>query len=392
LDPNKSESTEQNRKNVTMGVVALAVVSLLAGASVAATLEDYAAPVYAEEDPFEGAVDDVTGEDTWEAKETDGKPMGKHIRKAMKSRMNDRMEDRAEHLEKRIDIDSNLIAAFQFCLDSSDCTADSESLSEMIEKLTWAVDGMQAKLDGTDSVTIEWYDCSTEEVWSEEKEEWCEENEEDKADKTDDYQICIREENGVVHYDCDDGKFKDWDERKHWDETERMEFAEEKFIQLRAAQEAIAFCIESDDCSADSETIGTALRHMTSRADHHSECADERRCHRDHDMRKGFRGRMGGAICKMLDRCDDRETDERPPVLVITQEMCESRMGVWTEATDRGEGVFYCEWSELDTEPEEEDDSSERDGDDDADSPDNQEDCEASGGTWYEDRQYCHSE
>ena len=25
-------------------------------------------------------------------------------------------------------------------------------------------------------------------------------------------------------------------------------------------------------------------------------------------------------------------------------------------------------------------------------SPDNQEDCEANGGTWYEDRQYCHSE
>ena len=57
----KTETTEQNRKTVTMGVVALAAVSLLAGASVAATLEDYAAPVYAEADPFEGAVDDVTG-------------------------------------------------------------------------------------------------------------------------------------------------------------------------------------------------------------------------------------------------------------------------------------------------------------------------------------------
>ena len=91
MEPGKSEKMEQNRKKVTMGVVALAVVSLLAGASVAATLEDYAAPVYAEADPFEGAVDDVTGEDTWEAKETDGKPLGKHIRKAMKSRINDRM-------------------------------------------------------------------------------------------------------------------------------------------------------------------------------------------------------------------------------------------------------------------------------------------------------------
>ena len=264
MEPGKSNMTEKNRKQVTMGVVALAVVSLLAGASVAATLEDYAAPVYAEADPFEGAVDDVTGEDTWEAKETDGKPLGKHIRNAMKSRMNDRMEDRAEHLEKRIEIDSNLIIAFQFCLESTECTADEDSLSEMIEKLTWAIDGMQAKLDGTDPVTNE-----------------------DQVDKSDDQKICIREENGVVHYDCDDAELKDWDERKDWDETKRMEFAEEKSSQLGAAQEAIAFCAESEDCSADAETIRTALRHMISRAEHHRECADERRCDRDHDMRKG---------------------------------------------------------------------------------------------------------
>jgi len=341
MEPLKSERTEQNRKKATMGVIALAVVSLLAGASVAATLEEYAAPVYAEADPFEGAVDDVTGEDTWEAKETDSKPLGKHIRKAMKSRMNDRMEDRTEHLEQRIDIDSNLIVAFQFCLDSEDCIADSESLSEMIEKLTWAVDGMQAKLDETDSAANE-----------------------KKADK-----------------DWDERK-DDWDERKDWDESERMQFAEAKATQLRATQAAIAFCIESEDCSADSDTIRTALGHMTSRADHHSECADERRCDRDHDMRKGFRGRMGGALCKMLDRCEDRGMHHAPPPIEITQEMCESRMGVWTEATERGEGVFYCDWSVLEEDSEREEESS----------PDNQEECEATGGTWYEDRQYCHNE
>ena len=346
MEPVKSERMEQNRKKATMGVVTLAVVSLLAGASVAATLEDYAAPVYAEADPFEGAVDDVTGEDTWEAKETDGKPLGKHIRKAMKSRMNDRMEDRTEHLEKRIDIDSNLITAFQFCLDSADCTADADSLSEMIEKLTRAVDGMQAKLDGTDSV-----------------------DDEVKADKADDYQICIREENGGVHYDCDDKEFKDWDERKHWADAERMEFAEAKSSQLMSAQEAISFCMDSEDCSADSETIGTVIRHMISRAEHHRDCADELRCDRDHDTRKGFRGRMGGAFCKMLDRCEDRERHDASPPMEITQEMCESRMGVWTEAADRGDGVFYCDWSELAEDSEREDDSGDDDRGDEADSP-----------------------
>ena len=44
MEPGKSERMEQNRKKVTLGVVALAAVSLLAGASVAATLEQYDAP------------------------------------------------------------------------------------------------------------------------------------------------------------------------------------------------------------------------------------------------------------------------------------------------------------------------------------------------------------
>ena len=66
MDPKRSVRMEQNRSRATIGVITLAMVSLLAGASVSATLEDYASPVYAEEDPFEGAVDDVTGEDTWE--------------------------------------------------------------------------------------------------------------------------------------------------------------------------------------------------------------------------------------------------------------------------------------------------------------------------------------
>ena len=362
MDSKKSIRMEQNRSRATIGVITLAMVSLLAGASVSATLEDYAAPVYAEEDPFEGAVDDVTGEDTWEPKETDSKPFGKHIRKAMKSRMNDRMEDRTEHLEKRIQINSNLILALQFCLDSANCTTDADSLSEMIGKLTSIVDGMQAKLDGTDSV-----------------------EDEVKADKADDYQICIREKDGVVHYDCDNKEFKDWDERKHWDEDKKMEFSEEKAIQLRAARQAISFCIASLDCSADQETLETLREHLMSRENHHSDCLDDRRCHRDHDRRKGFRGRIGGLFCKMLDRCEDR--GQPVPALIqleITQEMCESRGGVWTEATDRAEGVFYCDWS---------DDGEEDDRDrEEQETSDNQEDCEANGGTWHEDRQYCNTE
>ena len=366
MDPKRSVRMEQNRSRATIGVITLAMVSLLAGASVSATLEDYAAPVYAEEDPFEGAVDDVTGEDTWEAKETESKPFGKHIRKAMKSRMDDRMEDRTEHLEKRIQIDSNLISAFQFCQDNADCTADAESLSEMIGKLSSAVDGMQAKLDGSDSVVDkEDYEDGTQEECEEKGGTWT------TDDRKGDYCALTDE-------------YKDWDERKDWDEEKRMEFSEEKSIQLRAAQQAISFCISSQDCSADQETLGTVLEHMTSRENHHSDCSDDQRCDRDHDRRKGFRDRIGGVFCKMLDRCEDRgQPIPAPPQVEITQEMCESRMGVWTEAADRGEGVFYCEWT---------DDREDDRGDEGQETSDNQEDCEANGGTWYEDRQYCHTE
>ena len=367
MDPKGSVRMEQNRSRATIGVITLAMVSLLAGASVSATLEDYAAPVYAEEDPFEGAVDDVTGEDTWEAKETESKPFGKHIRKAMKSRMDDRMEDRTEHLEKRIQIDSNLIAAFQFCQDNADCTADAESLSGMIGNLSSVVDGMQAKLDGSDSVVDkEDYEDGTQEECEEKGGTWT----------TDDRK---------GEYCAFTDEYKDWDERKDWDEEKRMEFSEEKSIQLRAAQQAISFCIASQDCSADQETLGTVLEHMTSRANHHSDCSDDQRCDRDHDRRKGFRGRIGGVFCKMLDRCEDRgQPLPAPSQVEITQEMCESRMGVWTEAADRGEGVFYCDWRD----DHEQDDR----GDEEQETSDNQEDCEANGGTWYEERQYCHTE
>ncbi len=367
MEPIKTGKTEQNRKKVTIGVIALSMASLLAGASVAATLEEYAAPVYAETDPFEGAVDDLTGEDTWQEKEMDAKPMGKHIRKAMKSRMNDRMEDRTEHLEKRVEIDLNLIMAFQFCLDSENCTAKKHELSEMIEKLTLAIDGMQAKLDGTDSV-----------------------NDGVLTDKEEDNQLCMREENGTYYYDCGDDKYKDWDERKDWEESDRLEFAEEKATELAVAHESIIFCLENENCSADSAIIRTALGHMTNRAEHHIDCTQDQRCDRDHDKRKGLRGRMSDMFCKMLNRCEQFDEPLPAPHIEITQEICESRMGTWTEAVDRGEGVFFCDLSDQSDEAESDTD---RDRDDDeADNPDNQEECEAIGGTWYEERQYCQSD
>ena len=42
---------------------------------------------------------------------------------------------------------------------------------------------------------------------------------------------------------------------------------------------------------------------------------------------------------------------------VITQDICEERGGTWTGAPDRGEGYFYCDWAEEDSDTSDENDS-----------------------------------
>ena len=305
MEPKTNETIDLKRKPFTAGVVALAVISLLAGASVSATLEEFAAPVYAEDDPYAGAVDDATGEAAWDEVKTDDKSAKKQakdwIHKRMKDRMDDRLEDRATHLEQRIEADNTLISAFQHCIDSEDCTADTDILTVMVAELTERTQGMQAKLDGTDA----------------------------KSDSVE----------------------KDWVERKDWPDEDKRDFAEDKMEQIEAARIAIGFCMESEDCGANDESLRIIITHMTHRANHHRECTDDRRCDRDHDDRRGIAERMRRAFCERTDRCDDRDDIDRDwsesDRYEITQEDCETRGGTWTEApSDRVEGYYYCDWDE----------------------------------------------
>jgi len=319
MEPKTNETTDPKRKPFTAGVVALAVISLLAGASVSATLEEFAAPVYAEDDPYRGAVDDTTGEDTWSEMNADKRDKGIRgfIGKAMKNRMDDRLEDRTEHLEKRIQIDSNLVVAFRHCIDSADCTADSEALSETVVRLTATTEDMQAKIDGTETIDHDWGE-------------------------------------------------KDWDERKDWPDEDKIEFAEDKMEKIEAARIAIAFCMESDDCEADAETLRIISTHMAHRAEHHGECADDSRCDRDHDDRRGIAERMRRAFCERTDRCDRDDTNYD---WMMTQEVCDERGGTWTEAPDRGEGFHYCDWVEDDSASDEDRESDENDRDESDEEP-----------------------
>ena len=405
MTDDKNSTAQSKTRARTTGLVALAVISLLAGASVGASLEEFAAPEYAEDDWMSGVVDDATDDEDWDEKESDDSPMKKgakdFIRGMMSERMNDRMDDRIEHLEQRIAAGQEFIIALRFCLEQTECVADGEELQEMIDNMEAKHAEMQVKVDAHSLEELpeesqrmeaeedredensekddeeEWFDCRTREMWSEEKQEW-----------------------------CDD--FMDKENWHQWDDNRKMDYAEDRAGMLEAASIAIAYCLESDECDADASAISSIHQKMTEKHEHHMRCAEDKRCDRGKHDRRGlmqrFSDAMFGGPGEMLDR-DDRDTEVRVMAdLMIPQEICEERGGEWVDR----EGRSACLWPEYDRDCDKDDDSEDdrdrEDGDaedgpeDDRDREDDgsdneagsQEECEASGGTWSEERQTCY--
>ena len=390
MTDDKNSTAQSKTRARTTGLVALAVISLLAGASVGASLEEFAAPEYAEDDWMSGVVDDATDDEDWDEKESDDSPMKKgakdFIRGMMSERMDDRMDDRIEHLEQRIAAGQEFIIALRFCLEQSDCVADGEELQEMIDNMETKHAEMQLKVDAHSLEELpeesqrmeveedredensekddeeEWFDCRTRELWSEEKQEW-----------------------------CDD--FMDKENWHQWDDDRKMDYSEDRAGMLEAASVAIAYCLESDECDADASAITSIHQKMTEKHDHHMRCAEDKRCDRGKHDRRGlmqrFSDAMFGGPGEMQDK-EDRDTEVRVMAdLMIPQEICEERGGEWVDR----DGRSACVWPEYDRDCDKEDDS-EDDRDREDDGSDNeassQEECEASGGTWSEERQACY--
>ena len=405
MTDDKNSTAQSKTRARTTGLVALAVISLLAGASVGASLEEFAAPEYAEDDWMSGVVDDATDDEDWDEKESDDSPMKKgakdFIRGMMSERMNDRMDDRIEHLEQRIAAGQEFIIALRFCLEQTECVADGEELQEMIDNMETKHAEMQVKVDAHSLEELpeesqrmeaegdrddensekgdeeEWFDCRTREMWSEEKQEW-----------------------------CDD--FMDKENWHQWDDNRKMDYAEDRAGMLEAASIAIAYCLESEECDADASAITSIHQKMTEKHDHHMRCAEDKRCDRGKHDRRGlmqrFSDAMFGGPGEMQDK-EDRDTEVRVMAdLMIPQEICEERGGEWVDR----DGRSACVWPEYDRDCDKddnsEDDRDREDGDaedgseDDRDREDDssvneagsQEECEASGGTWSEDRQTCY--
>ncbi len=405
MTDDKNSTAQSKTRARTTGLVALAVISLLAGASVGASLEEFAAPEYAEDDWMSGVVDDATDDEDWDEKESDDSSMKKgakdFIRGMMSERMNDRMDDRIEHLEQRIAAGQEFIIALRFCLEQTECVADGEELQEMIDNMEIKHAEMQLKVDAHSLEELpeesqrmeavedredensekddeeEWFDCRTREMWSEEKQEW-----------------------------CDD--FMDKENWHQWDDNRKMDYAEDRAGMLEAASIAIAYCLESDECDADASAITSIHQKMTEKHEHHMRCAEDKRCDRGKHDRRGlmqrFSDAMFGGPGEMQDR-EDRDPEVRVMAdLMIPQEICEERGGEWVDR----DGRSACVWPEYDRDCDKDDDSEDdrdrEDGDaedgseDDRDREDDgsvneagsQEECEASGGTWSEERQTCY--
>ena len=150
MTDDKNRTAQSKTRARTTGLVALAVISLLAGASVGASLEEFAAPEYAEDDWMAGVVDDATDDEDWDERKSEDSRMKKgakdFIRNMMSDRMDDRMDDRVEHLEQRIAAGQELIIALRFCLEETACEADSEQLQEMIDNMEDKHAEMQHKI------------------------------------------------------------------------------------------------------------------------------------------------------------------------------------------------------------------------------------------------------
>ena len=354
-------AADGDKSGSTIGrtILVLATFTLLAGTSMASGLEDFASQEYAEEDWREGVVDDATDDDGWDTMKSEDKPMKraakKFIRAMMGKRMDDRMDDRTDHLEDRMTAGQELVTAFQFCIEHTECTGDADELQFMIDSINSRHADMREKIDakGSDELPEQRdrmmaddddsrdgaetrFDCRTEEVWSDEKKEWCD-------------ALMVKDEG--------------WHE---WDGVDR------KASMLESAAAAVAFCLESEDCTADEAALIAIHDRMIDRHQRH--------------VRDAARLDRGG--------WDDGESRVMADIQV-SQETCLERGGEWVTDDENS----ACVWQEFDREgcdkgedrEDQSEDDREEDREDESDeSATTQEECEANGGTWSEERQQCY--
>ncbi len=351
---------QNNRQKRSLSIIlALAVISLLAGASVSTSVDDLVEPRYAEDSPYAGVIDDAVGDATWEQLEKNEKGLKGKLKSFLSDRMDISDEDREMHLQERVEANQILSTALQFCIDNVDCDADPEVLTTMLFSMDARAKPMMKK------VNLDMQD------WEEKKADW----EEKKAD-------------WEAEYPDWEEKKADWEEKKSdWLETREngeaplrpesiekgmkthhknhkwKDFGEEELTDKMSMVEngaiAITYCISHSDCAGlaithdDRRTFNSILNkigeEMANRHADYQECYEGEDCEREEKYNQrqdiGLLSRISNNFLRDdLDRDDlDRDDLDRTDYkkFDVTQEMCESRLGDWIVEDDNS----YCDWS-----------------------------------------------
>ena len=140
----------------------------------------------------------------------------------------------------------------RFCLEQTECDADSDALQEMIDNMESKHAEMQTKIDAQVQDELpdegqrmmsededrdrqdEWYDCMTDEVWSDEKQAWCDAQSE--KDPEDEWYDCRTRElwSDEKQAWCDD--FMDKVEWHKWDDIRKVDYSQDRAEMIEAAQ------------------------------------------------------------------------------------------------------------------------------------------------------------
>ena len=360
----KDNSIGKSRQKRSLGLIlTLTVISLLAGASVSASVEDFVEPNYVEDNPYAGVVDDAVGDATWEDVDRDKKGIKNSLKTFLKNRMDISDEDRQNHLMERVEAHNSLKTALQFCLDNINCNAEPEFLELVLISLDDRTPLMEDE--------IRFDKTADAKEWEEKKSDW------DDMEKDD--------------FDIKSYKNKPMMGLKNWDSMDKNDIYHKMSMTMNSAI-AISYCIDNQDCGGlditnderhDLNSLLTKIgEEMANRHVDYEECHEDLDCEREaqaHSHKKGPKGLIT-RMKNFIDNGDDEEQNltrenlkrEDFTRFEINQEECQDKDGTWTAAPDRGEDYYYCAWNET----------TRMNYDKQAD---NQEDCEAKDGTWTSD-------
>tara|TARA_B100001113_G_scaffold46159_1_gene32799 strand:+ start:1373 stop:2665 length:1293 start_codon:yes stop_codon:yes gene_type:complete len=427
------DTKQNNRQKRSLSIIlALAVISLLAGASVSTSVDNLVEPRYAEDSPYAGIIDDAVGDATWKQLENNEKGLKGKLKSFLSDRIDISDEDREKHLQERVEANRILTTALQFCIDNVDCDADSEVLTSMLFSMDTRAKPMmkEVNLDMQDWEEKKAYWQDNYPGWEEKKADW----EEKKADWEAEYPDWEEKRgNGEapLNFESKEKEMKTSYKHHEWKDFGEKELTD-KMSMVENGAIAISYCISHTDCAGlatthdDRRTFNSILNkigeEMANRHADYQECYEGDDCKREgkKDQRedKGLISRLSENFQRDdLDREDLDRTDYKK--FDVTQEMCESRLGEWIVEDDKS----YCDWSmkedcsdpvcsdgerrassdgcnecicdsgiwsctEMACENSDEDREESEQDTDDANS--SKESCEESGGTWSEDRQVCY--